>query len=165
MRPREFAVWMKYGRKDPSLSTIPLETFPTQFREWWQSLQPSERGATGHERPTVPIPRSSWFKLARSGRNGLYLLLLGLFWWRHACEALSEDAAKSSARKDWNSVAIDLLWVMSTWTIHSPSPTPSRSPSPPAPHVAKSPDASPSKTRKRKRGDQEASVRGSKRKR
>ena len=168
MRPREFGIWMKYGRKDPILSTIPLDTFPSQFREWWRSLQPPERGETGDVRPTVPIPLPSWAKLARSGRNGLYLVLLGLFWWRHACETMDEGATKSSARKDWDSIAIDLLWVLSAWTIHTPSPTPSPSPSPHTPRITRTEDVSPSKSassRKRKRGGQEESVRGSKRKR
>ena len=180
MRPQEFAVWMKYGRKDPALSTVPLETFPSRFREWWRSLQPSERGKAGDMRPAEAIPSSSWSALARSGRNGLYFILLGLFWWRRAFEAMDGDVSKASARKEWDSVAIDLLWVMSTWTIcspsptpsSSPSPTPSRSPSPPTHRVPQSQGPSPSKQaqkssprRKRKHAGPEESARARKRKR
>ena len=64
---------MKYGRKDPLLSVIPLDTFPDQFREWWRVLQPPERGELGNERPTTPIPPASWSTLQPSidGRHCL----------------------------------------------------------------------------------------------
>ena len=169
---------MKYGRKDPLLSVIPLDTFPDQFREWWRALQPPERGDLGDKRPAIPIPPDSWSTLQRSGRNGLYLILLGLFWWRHALEAITEAPAKSSAYRDWESTTVDVLWVLSSWAAHSSaspsspslqSPTPSNS----CRNVisAKSSDkktedegATPTRGRKRKRGTHEESVRGKKRK-
>ena len=100
---------MKYGRKDPLLSVIPLDTFPAHFTEWWRTLQPAERGEAGDERPRVPMHYDSWSTLTRSSRNGLYLILLGLFWWRHALETARDDTSKSSTLKDWDSIAIDLL--------------------------------------------------------
>ena len=142
-RPKEYAAWMKYGRKDPLLSVIPLDTFPDQFKEWWRALQPEERGETGDERPAVSIPHDSWSTLTRSGRNGLYLIVLGLFWWRHALETVADDMARSSAHRDWESVAIDILWVMSTWNTRSHSPSPP--PTSPISHDAQTPEASPSK--------------------
>ena len=165
---------MKYGRKDPLLSSIPVDTFPSHFKEWWRTLQPTERGEMGDERPAALIPHPSWHKLTRSGRNGLYLVLLGLFWWRHTLEAVEETTAKASADREWELTAIDILWVLSAWNAHHHSPTPPPSPSSPISHGAQTPETSPSKGvsdrsapatgRKRKRGTRDESTRGKRRK-
>lgn len=169
---------MKYGRKNPLLTTIPLDTFPAQFTQWWRALQPSERGEAGNERPTMPIPLDSWSTLMRSGRNGLYLILLGLFWWRHALEAVEGSVERSLAYKDWESIAIDILWVLSDWNTRdtsSPTPTPPQSPpSSSSSHVAEVSSkrssqegreaSTPSPRRKRKlAGEHEESARGKRR--
>lgn len=163
---------MKYGRKDPLLSSISLDTFPDHFKRWWRMLQPTERGDTGDERPATPIPYSSWHRLTKSGRNGLYLVLLGLFWWRHALEAVEDATAKALANREWELAAIDVLWVLSTWNTHHRSPTPS--PSLRISQGAQTPETSPQKgtsdlsasgtARKRKRGTHDQSARGKRRK-
>ena len=168
---------MKYGRKDPLLSVIPLDTFPDQFKEWWQTLQPPERGEVGDERPTSPIPAPSWSALQRSGRNGLYLVILGLFWWRHALETIVDGPGRALAHNNWESAAIDVLWVLSAWATHSspsPSSTPPLSPSSSTSgnnkaledssvETAEAEGATMNPGRKRKRREHE-SVRGRKRK-
>ena len=87
-RPKVYGVWMKYGRKNPLLSTIPLEVFPNQFKGLWQTLQPPERGEDSDERPATPVPPEAWLALKQSGHNGLFLVLFRLFWWRHFLETI-----------------------------------------------------------------------------
>lgn len=152
---------MKYGRKDP-IYPVPLDTFPHLFKNWWQTLQPTERGDTGDARPSASIPFESWSRLTCSGRNGLYLVLLGLFWWRHALDQIADGVEGSTHYEAWDSVAIDVLWALSAWTTCCPSPSSSRSSSP-ASSPEKAATAAPS--RKRLNADEGEPVRQKKRRR
>lgn len=61
--------------------------FSVQLMVWWASLQPSN---------IVNGAKADWTTLRKTGKNGLFLILLGLVWWGHSTIRKVEwDAAVS----------------------------------------------------------------------
>ena len=110
-RPKEIGIWMKCGRKG-SVHPVDPTTFPNTVKSWWRSMQPGERGTQGQERPSETIPLTSWATLSKSGRNSFFLIVLCLFWWRHAIDDSQEGVSQDSAHRDWEKVLDDVLWVL-----------------------------------------------------
>ncbi|KAF7799680.1 hypothetical protein EIP86_010920 [Pleurotus ostreatoroseus] len=143
-RPQEFDHWFKYGRPSAFIKVVP-GVFGKQFSLWWQTLQPKARvQATGGLR-RCELSSTEWAGLRKTGKNGFFLVLLGLAWWR----ASVSDGADRVA---WNDVASDVLWVLEEWKddmMKSPdlppsspaSPSASRTSSSPPPSAAPSPPA------------------------
>ena len=102
---------MKCGRKPPIYS-VDTQRFSNALKTWWYKLQPDERGEGGQHRPTVPLPPTSWSLLARSGRNGLFLVILSLFWWRHSLDKVSDEAVRLASRQEWEHLVGDVNWTL-----------------------------------------------------
>lgn len=127
-------MWNKYGRRTPP--AIDLNTFPAQFKAWWRSLQPSERGSDASHRPTS-LPGDVWGTVCVATRSGFCLLLIGLSWWRKAIVAAGASPHDLS---DWQEIVEDIAWVVKAWS-----------------SAVKTSDSAPA-TSKRKRAIPEASV-------
>ena len=123
---------MKCGRKGSVFSVEPSK-FSGALKTWWYNLQPNQRGDGGPRHPEVPIPLVSWALLAKSGRNGVFLGILALSWWRHALAKLPGDESKPPSVQDWERLVYDVDWVLTS--IHNSrgtttgAQTPSNSPS------------------------------------
>ena len=101
---------MKCGRKVPAHPVSPTP-FSEALKSWWYAMQPEERGEQGQNRLASPIPLTSWTSLAKSGRNGFFLIVMSLFWWRCALDNISGDAL-TSACKDWENLVGDVAWAL-----------------------------------------------------
>ncbi|KAF7794837.1 hypothetical protein EIP86_005979 [Pleurotus ostreatoroseus] len=109
-RPSPYKAWFQYGRpvKPP---TIDLATFPGEFKAWWRSIQPSERGANRNERPQA-FASDAWTKVRLPTKSGFYLLLVGLAWWRKAVVAAGDPEREL---RDWRLVVDDVAWAVTVW--------------------------------------------------
>lgn len=104
---------MKCGRKGSVFSVQPGK-FSDALKTWWYNLQPNQRGEDGQCRPETPIPLASWDLLAKSGRNGVFLVILALSWWRHAIAKLPDDESRSLSIQDWERLVYDVDWVLNS---------------------------------------------------
>ena len=114
-RPRPIISWSH--RKKQVLSDPPsfdIDTFANQMREWWTSLMPGWRlppaGCDTAEtkwplRRAVPDDEP-WLKVRKSGPGGIFLVLLGLSWWR------LRSVHGQSSRREYASVVEDVAWVL-----------------------------------------------------
>lgn len=66
-------------------------------------MQPSERGPEGTERPVEPICKTSWAELWKTGKNGFFLVLLGMAWWRGSIDSDGD-------LEPWNELLEDIGW-------------------------------------------------------
>ena len=102
---------MKCGRKS-SVHPVDPNAFSETLKAWWHEMQPDERGEQGQDRPAATIPSASWTPLAKSGRNGFFLVVLSLFWWRHAIDKKLDGDARTVSYQHWEKVLDDVLWVL-----------------------------------------------------
>lgn len=102
---------MKCGRKS-SVHPVNPDTFSDTLKAWWCGMQPDERGEQGQDRPTATIPTTSWTLITKSGRNGFFLVVLSLFWWRHAIDKKLDGDSRTVAYQHWEKIVDDVLWVL-----------------------------------------------------
>ncbi len=78
------------------------------FRKWWKILQPPNRDMSGTWPPPQDLPDdSNWLKLRRSGRNGTFLVMLGLSWW-------ARKAITPALTAEFDLMAEDVNWALVT---------------------------------------------------
>ncbi|KAE9394187.1 hypothetical protein BT96DRAFT_828046, partial [Gymnopus androsaceus JB14] len=58
--------------------------FSQQFQEWWRSINPDWRKPNDGPMLQVKGPADLWSTIRKPGVNGLYLVLICLWWWAEA---------------------------------------------------------------------------------
>lgn len=107
-RPPEVGGWQKRHRKLTWVPTIIVSEYMVAFRQWWTTLQPSNRNTSGK----WPLPRdlpgdTDWSRLLHTGPHGFFLVMMALSWWAHC--AVSQDSAT-----EFDAVAEDVNWALVT---------------------------------------------------
>lgn len=125
-RPEDFKIWFRGGRKN--FTPRDLGTFIASMKKWWSSIQPVDHARDAHGLFKHDLEDINWSRLYRAGRNGMYLVVVGLMWWR---EGLENDEGLDA----WFVMVEDVTWVLvrlvATHQIErSPTPPPSLSPRP-----------------------------------
>lgn len=133
-RPSAVPWWLKNARP---LSKVPanidLASFPDEVRQWWKTTQPSWRmpNDSVSDWPLsrkVP-PGKDWACSRRGGPNGLFLVIMCLFWWRYT--AIAEDDRVAMA--EYLSVAEDVAFAFgeilhcTSFPVSASAPVPSSS--------------------------------------
>jgi hypothetical protein len=84
-RPEALKKWVNSGRdfyKIPS-TVHPLNSFITNFINWYRSLQPPSRSwpaVAPYPSLTGPDTLEEWGELRKAGPNGIFTVLMGLSW-------------------------------------------------------------------------------------
>lgn len=88
-RPEAVREWLKYGRKyniPPALGNI--DSFIKSWWTWWQMLQPEWRksgnGSATEMTRVAPPGDPDWSNTAKTGTNGLLIVMMTLSWWMGA---------------------------------------------------------------------------------
>lgn len=110
---------MKYGRpwKEEEVWDIGcVEKFEDDFTKWWFTIQPSGRSTDkeGHLRQDIS-DEIMWDEIRRSGRNGLWAVVVALYWWG---SALGED--RDHCRGWWRAL-VDVSWVLFQLSVVPPA--------------------------------------------
>ena len=92
-----------------------FDRFVPALEAWWRSVQPIERGEDGTRR-VEGLPPSAWEKVRVPSKNGFYLFLVGLTWWRKAIHASSEPPAPELVNA-WQAFVEDIAWVTTVWGV------------------------------------------------
>ena len=81
--PEEIHQWLKYGRQFDKPPLIEhSKDYGIAWLAWWRSLQPKWRIGDGILPPAVYSCESlDWGALQKSGKNGLFIMLMGMVWW------------------------------------------------------------------------------------
>jgi hypothetical protein len=90
--------------------SVEPKTFAGEFTNWWRVLQPEWRVHEGSLDLSTDDPPDdeTWEELAKPGKNGLFLLMLALWWWSSAV-----DQSDVQSEKDvWIHAAQDVDWVL-----------------------------------------------------
>ena len=90
-RPDAVSHWMKHARmlhKVPSV--IDLATFPGAVRVWWITIQPEWRGSEWPLTRLIP-DTEDWSSMKVGGPNGLFLVIMCLYWWRYLVKERSNE--------------------------------------------------------------------------
>ncbi|KAJ7605004.1 hypothetical protein FB45DRAFT_767774 [Roridomyces roridus] len=105
-RPDELGDWIKSGRRKEKVISD-LDKFETQWSDWWKSLQPSWRAESRAESGQDGTPwegktLGDWGKLVSPGINGVYSVVVGLYWWGCA------EKKKASVSTGWENTVSDV---------------------------------------------------------
>ncbi|KAJ7062448.1 hypothetical protein B0H15DRAFT_794790 [Mycena belliarum] len=128
MRPEEIGAWIGVGRgrrggwaaSGLSLTTTKAAEFGERWWKWWKRLQPPFRkleNVETHYWPRAAGRRSTasaadWASLYAPGTNGMFLVVLGLFWWGRGLGVGSRGTEKSTAEREWTEAVHDVCWIM-----------------------------------------------------
>lgn len=99
--------------------SVDLSSFPSEVRAWWSTIQPEWRTPIIEDWPLpqqIP-PGECWAEASLGGCNGLFLILLCLYWWRRS----AEEASDSIALAEYQSVAEDVIFVFDAILKNGPS--------------------------------------------
>ena len=132
-RPDELGRWFKWGRLYdrkhlPEIESV--EVFEEQWVAWWSAAQPGWRETESWPFEQVDATGRNWGKLPDGGKDGLFLVVVSLGWWIHACDP-SEDSALDDAIMDVTWVLDSLIHFLSIDIItgsESPPSTPPHTP-------------------------------------
>jgi len=82
-----------------------VKEFAVQWKEWWDTLQPSWRSG-GPELLHRDCPADAdWKVLQRGGSNGIFIVVMCLSWWGKA-------ATSPKDRELFNAAVDDVAWVL-----------------------------------------------------
>lgn len=84
--------------------------YAKDYRTWWMYLQPEWR----KEGDVWPMKRDvpdgeQWREIVKGGKNGFYLLLVGLCWWKTMADEVDDG---TELRGELDSVVEDVRWVL-----------------------------------------------------
>ncbi|KAJ7062980.1 hypothetical protein B0H15DRAFT_794756, partial [Mycena belliarum] len=95
--------------------------FGESWWAWWRALQPKWRNiGSGTIWPQqfgrrLATGDGAWTPLRHPGPNGVFLVILGLFWWGHAL-AKNRDASmpwgKGKGEVGWTTGVSDVTWMV-----------------------------------------------------
>ncbi|KAJ7813180.1 hypothetical protein B0H13DRAFT_1571683, partial [Mycena leptocephala] len=100
-RPKELTTWIGAGAAQ----------YGKVWWRWWQSLQPpfrnlSERPWTRQQATVLSSSPKDWVWLRNPGPNGMFIVILGLYWWgRETVKADEKDRAL------WKEAISDVEWI------------------------------------------------------
>lgn len=112
-RPTVVSWWLKNARPMSKIPTnIDLASLPEDTRRWWKTILPSWRVPAEPE-AGWPLSREvpadeDWQCARRGGPNGLFLVIMCLYWWRSASEAENDRVAFA----EYVSVVEDVAFVL-----------------------------------------------------
>ena len=103
-RPEEVHQWLKYGRQfDKSPVIKNAKDYGIAWLAWWRALQPKWRIGGGILPPAVySCELCDWGALQKSGKNGLFIVLISMVWWGRA----------GTLTDDWKAAITDVKNVM-----------------------------------------------------
>lgn len=128
--------WFQSGRTEsPNINA----RFGKDLRAWWDHLQPQARQITKGIR-LEDIPQEDWESVKIPGKQGIYLVLVGIAWWGIK---LTKSNTPPESSPEWKEMVDDVRSVLEYW--------------------AKQPAVANSESRKRKQGN--TAKRASKRRR
>ena len=93
-RPEEVAVWKKYHRQMNRIPSLDVPQFQKHWIDWYIFLQEPARFEREDDKiaaKSLLLPRfirseAKWDGLRRGGPNGVFILILTLYWWSLAVE-------------------------------------------------------------------------------
>ncbi|KAJ3474612.1 hypothetical protein NLI96_g12362 [Meripilus lineatus] len=107
-RPRPFKEWFESGRKDlPNINA----QFGRALLAWWDQLQPKARRTTKGT-PLADIPQKEWESLRIPGKQGIYLILIGIAWWG---VSLTKRNTVPESSPEWKGMVDDVQSVLGCW--------------------------------------------------
>lgn len=110
-RPSAVPWWTKCARRMSKIPTnIDLDSFPDEVRRWWKTTLPAWRvSSDGSEWPlSREVPEGEgWRDARRGGPNGLFLIVMCLYWWRCVSQAEGDRVAYA----EYLSVVDDVSFV------------------------------------------------------
>ncbi|KIP01196.1 hypothetical protein PHLGIDRAFT_17371 [Phlebiopsis gigantea 11061_1 CR5-6] len=106
LRPSVYAHWIKVARPRTPPAINDVNKFAADLEAWYRRMQPCKRTDDRQEHP------ESCNDMLKYGRNGLYLVVLGLCWLGHAIF----DDAQAHLQPLWLELVGDLTWVLSSAT-------------------------------------------------
>ena len=97
---------MKRKRRIENVPTIKATEFAMQWQKWWIAMQPKWR-LTDQDWPLLreAPDAADWSSFLCGGPNGLFLVVLTLFWWARAVQT-------DRSQEDFLSAVADVHWVM-----------------------------------------------------
>ncbi|KAF7972065.1 hypothetical protein HWV62_19131 [Athelia sp. TMB] len=99
-RPSEYAEWMRRARQ-PDFNRFEPD-FGERLWLWWTSMQPPARVDDARLMRTS-TQGLNWGAAAAPGKSGLFLIVLGLYWWAKSDGEHIEDL--------WREAVVDVTWV------------------------------------------------------
>lgn len=104
-----------------------IQDFEDKWIQWWSAIQPQWRDTGNWPFAREDAAGQDWGHLLKGGKDGLFLVVISLGWWIHAC-----DLSKSKAYD----AIMDVAWVMKSLvtrlsadvTTSNPPATPSTTP-------------------------------------
>ncbi|KZP18022.1 hypothetical protein FIBSPDRAFT_745979 [Athelia psychrophila] len=100
-RPSEFKQWMRYARP---IDFDKLEdNFGERLQAWWMAMQPKGRLDDRACLVRTSTSKLEWGSLAVPGRSGIFLVVLGLYWWAQRDGGRGHDS--------WREVLVDVTWA------------------------------------------------------
>ncbi|EMD31062.1 hypothetical protein CERSUDRAFT_78405 [Gelatoporia subvermispora B] len=106
-RPPAISHWQAYGRhyeKTPPMIKDAGET-GCAFLKWWNVLQPPFRDTSQWPYPRYRDGESYWGLVAGGGKNGMFLVILYLWWWSQVTNTPDE-------RGEFRAAVRDVKWVL-----------------------------------------------------
>ncbi|KAF7968490.1 hypothetical protein HWV62_30447 [Athelia sp. TMB] len=122
-RPAEYNAWMQRARKS-NFNAIGTE-FGERLWLWWISMQPTVRMGADARPVRTSMEALDWGGLAVPGKSGIFLIVLGLYWW-----SLCGDGGRSEDR--WREAVVDVAWVCEHIVNFGGLPAPDAAPAKPA---------------------------------
>lgn len=111
-------MWFNVARK-----TFP-DINPTKFGDdllkWWDALQPPARKSESSRDP-ASIPFDQWDSIRVQGKNGFYLVLMGLLWW--GLEIAKNGSAAPVSIAEWKHLVDDARSVLEHWANNTSDPS------------------------------------------
>ncbi|EIW56589.1 uncharacterized protein TRAVEDRAFT_81082, partial [Trametes versicolor FP-101664 SS1] len=106
-RPSEVGDWLRIQRRE--LDKFPIikneSAYMTSWWKWWSGIQPEWRRQAGQGRPAIGGD-GDWECLTNPGKNGMFIVLISLVWWREQATAQTLD--------DWAAAVADVEWVIAS---------------------------------------------------
>ncbi|KAG1729182.1 uncharacterized protein EDB91DRAFT_1001934, partial [Suillus paluster] len=82
-----------------------LRPFIASMKKWWSSIQPVEHACDTRGLFKHNLENIDWSRLHRAGRNGMYLVVVGLMWWHRG-------STNDEGLDVWFTMVDDVTWVL-----------------------------------------------------
>ncbi|KAJ7170632.1 hypothetical protein C8R43DRAFT_875689 [Mycena crocata] len=110
--------WLGAGRgrrgsmvDGPALTADGAPAFREVFWKWWQKLQPDFRPTSVTARREA-ASTADWAPLRHPGTNGMFIVVLALYWWGRAVGGCKDEAEAGSPQRLWKEALLDVAWMM-----------------------------------------------------
>lgn len=121
-RPDDFKLWFRGGRKE----FLPrnFNVFVNSMTAWWTAIQPDDRARDAEGKFIREPQDANWMRLRKGGRNGIYLVVVGLMWWR-------DMISNNETMEEWLAMVEDVTWVLESMVATHVDDSTTPPPSPP----------------------------------